>query len=177
MAYLFESETCSRCQGSGHYSFCQTYGTRCFKCAGAKIVLTKRGLAAQDYLSQLQTVAIADLKIGQLIECTSFTHGGQMYRYKAPVVSVEESSVSHVVSIVNGVKQPIVEYICIKTEHPKYGVSGLNTPKNGTMRYWPNTSENVVKALAYQATLTKSGTVRKNKAKVSAPSTDKSSEG
>src|SRR5207249_1748734 len=44
---FFESETCSRCGGSGHYSYCQRYGTTCFKCGGRTTVLTKRGEAAQ----------------------------------------------------------------------------------------------------------------------------------
>jgi hypothetical protein len=54
----------------------------------------------------------------------------------------------------------------IKTEHPKFGAGGLNTPSNATVRIWPNTQENIAKALEYQANLTKSGTVRKKTAKV-----------
>jgi hypothetical protein len=28
-------DTCSRCHGSGNYSYCQRYGTTCFKCGGS----------------------------------------------------------------------------------------------------------------------------------------------
>lgn len=28
-------DTCSRCCGSGHYSYCPDYGTTCFKCSGS----------------------------------------------------------------------------------------------------------------------------------------------
>jgi len=32
---------CSRCNGTGHYSSCQKYGTICFKCEGSKVQLPK----------------------------------------------------------------------------------------------------------------------------------------
>ena len=41
-------EPCSRCHGSGHYSFCEMYGTKCFGCMGHKeraAKLTKKILA------------------------------------------------------------------------------------------------------------------------------------
>jgi len=31
-------KTCNRCGGSGSYSYCQMYGTKCFGCAGAGMV-------------------------------------------------------------------------------------------------------------------------------------------
>ena len=33
--------TCSRCGGDGNYSYCQTYGTRCFQCAGRRESLAR----------------------------------------------------------------------------------------------------------------------------------------
>lgn len=67
MATLFESEACSRCGGSGHYSYCQMYGTTCFKCAGRKIVLTKRGAEAQRYFTERCSKRAADLKPGDKV--------------------------------------------------------------------------------------------------------------
>jgi hypothetical protein len=32
---LGHHETCTRCGGSGEYSYCQSHGTRCFKCGGS----------------------------------------------------------------------------------------------------------------------------------------------
>lgn len=32
---VIATRPCSRCGGSGHYSYCQMYGTRCFKCGGS----------------------------------------------------------------------------------------------------------------------------------------------
>ena len=162
MGYLFENETCSRCHGTGEYSYCAYYGKTCFKCHGSKVVLTKRGAAAQRFLDQLQTVSIKDLKVGALIECTGVTNGNGLFRYKAPVVSIGPSDqVKHVSSSTNGVPNPTVEYMLIKTEHPKFGAGGLNTPDNTTVRIWQNTKENIAKALEYQANLTKTGTPRK----------------
>src|ERR1035437_5573481 len=134
MGLLFENETCSRCGGSGNYSYCATHGTRCFKCHGLKVVLTKRGAVAQRYLVELQTVAMKDLKAGQVIECTGVLNGGGLYSYKAPIVSIEPSdSVKHVSSNTNGVQNETVEYIHIKTIHPKFGAGGLHTPQNGRL--------------------------------------------
>lgn len=50
-----ETVTCSRCCGSGNYSWCQRYGTTCFKCGGRKAVLTKRGAAAAALLDRLRS--------------------------------------------------------------------------------------------------------------------------
>ena len=68
-------ETCSRCGGSGHYSFNPIDGTRCFKCAGKGnlVPTSKKGLAEvlknaqaavesgalDTYLAKLRETAIA----------------------------------------------------------------------------------------------------------------------
>jgi hypothetical protein len=31
------NKTCTRCGGSGHFSYCERFGTTCFKCEGAKL--------------------------------------------------------------------------------------------------------------------------------------------
>lgn len=67
MATVFETETCSRCGGSGHYSYCQMYGTVCFKCGGSGKYYTKRGGVAHDYYVRLNTRSIAELKVGDYI--------------------------------------------------------------------------------------------------------------
>ena len=42
----FEVAHCTRCGGSGHFSYCQMYGTRCFQCVGSGKAYTDRGQAA-----------------------------------------------------------------------------------------------------------------------------------
>ncbi len=54
----YEREPCTRCHGSGNYSYCQSHGTRCFKCGGTGKQLTKRGRAAREYAtSRLEVTA------------------------------------------------------------------------------------------------------------------------
>jgi hypothetical protein len=42
----YEMKPCGRCGGSGSYSYCSMYGSRCFGCAGRKRVLTAAGAKA-----------------------------------------------------------------------------------------------------------------------------------
>lgn len=64
---LFEHAVCSRCGGSGEYSFNQIHGTRCYGCGGSGYKLTKRGRAAQSYLDALRKKPVEDVKVGDLI--------------------------------------------------------------------------------------------------------------
>lgn len=43
----FETKTCGRCGGSGHYSYNQMHGTTCYGCSGRKVVYSKAGAAAR----------------------------------------------------------------------------------------------------------------------------------
>jgi hypothetical protein len=50
----FETKTCTRCDGSGRYSFNMLDGDRCYGCSGKGVQLTKRGAAAREfYLASL----------------------------------------------------------------------------------------------------------------------------
>lgn len=64
----FETKTCGRCGGSGHYSFNLMYGTMCFGCKGSGIVFTKRGAEARRFYDESLTVAASDLQIGMGIK-------------------------------------------------------------------------------------------------------------
>ena len=59
-----EIQTCSRCHGSGNYSYNQIDGSRCFKCAGSGVVHTKRGAAAYLFLKNIRSVPVNTLKVG-----------------------------------------------------------------------------------------------------------------
>lgn len=64
---------CSRCGGSGSYSYCQMYGTVCFGCNGRKFTRTSRGSsilkAWTDYaLAELSDkVLVTDLAVGDKV--------------------------------------------------------------------------------------------------------------
>ena len=167
MALLFESTICSRCMGSGHYSYCYRYGTTCFKCHGQKYVLTKCGKVAQDYFLKLQTVTLADLKVGDVIKLDAMTHGGGMYSYRAPVISIEATDQTCTSgTTVDGITtMATYKYISVITDHPKYGKYNQMVFDNATFRLYPNKQENIDKALAFQSTLSKTGNVLKRGAK------------
>ena len=63
----YEIAHCTRCGGSGHYSFCQSHGTTCFKCSGTGWMLTKRGYATKMVLEALRTKPAAAVKVGDAI--------------------------------------------------------------------------------------------------------------
>jgi hypothetical protein len=44
---VFEMETCSRCGGTGRYSYNPFHGDVCFKCRGRKRTFTRNGAAAR----------------------------------------------------------------------------------------------------------------------------------
>lgn len=61
---IFETQACTRCGGSGNYSYCQMHGTVCFQCGGSKVQLTKRGHAAQVFYNNLLTKPASEFKVG-----------------------------------------------------------------------------------------------------------------
>lgn len=63
----FEHTTCSRCGGSGEYSYCLSYGTRCFKCGGAGWTFTARGQAAANLFVDSLKVRVEDVQVGQTV--------------------------------------------------------------------------------------------------------------
>src|SRR3954452_7150611 len=66
-SFTFEAESCSRCGGSGHYSYCQSHGTRCFKCGGHGLTLTKRGALAQNVYNELLKINAEDIQPGMKV--------------------------------------------------------------------------------------------------------------
>lgn len=67
----YESEPCSRCGGSGNYSYNQIDGTRCFKCRGCGVQYTRRGKAAQEKVQILResktTMLVEDVRAGMYL--------------------------------------------------------------------------------------------------------------
>ncbi len=164
MKTLFETEICSRCHGSGKHSFCERYRDICFKCAGNKSVFTKRGQIAREFLVKLLSKPANELKPGDRIKASGITHGGGMYTYTATVISVENSSPSHGSSLKNGIMVPYTrEMVSIRHISSKFGENGVSCAKDQMflIRNDPKHAEKLQQALEYQATLTKTGTVRK----------------
>lgn len=148
----FETEVCSRCLGTGHYSFNGTH-SRCYKCEGKNggRAYTKRGAAAKDFYLALRRKPAAVVAIGDKVRSE--------FIKQLTVVTIERYMPTFKRTI-NGV---LVE----PEEHFRFSnTAGLqmSVPVNGTVDVLPTVEENeamIAKALAYQETLTKKGTVHK----------------
>ena len=64
---VFETQTCTRCGGSGHYSFNLRDGTVCYGCGGKGWQHTRRGAAAHKFYNDLLTVPARSLEPGQRV--------------------------------------------------------------------------------------------------------------
>jgi hypothetical protein len=156
----FELMTCSRCGGSGNYSYCEAYGSRCFKCAGNKVCLTAKGKAAFLFYNESLLVSASSLVVGDLMQIDDFFKGK---KYFAAITEIKPSTSLR--KMADGSWESIG--IEISTEHPKYGASGLHTsPESLIIKGWDAAfkAEKLAEAMAYQASLTKAGTPRKGAA-------------
>jgi len=71
----FEKTECSRCGGSGHYSYCQRFGTVCFKCQGSGKQFSRKGNAArkaiEKFLEENYSKPIEEIVAGDKVKVTS----------------------------------------------------------------------------------------------------------
>lgn len=155
----FETEECSRCGGTGEYSYCPRFGRKCFKCLGHRRVYTKRGLAAREFLRSLRQRPVSQLKPGDTIKAFA---GWAVVKS----VTVEESRGA---SSVGGVMTPYVrDTYTVDADRAgvRVSVHGLSLDATFEVLFSEeDQARQVAEALAYQETLTKSGTPRKRTAK------------
>lgn len=159
----FESEVCSRCGGSGEYSYCLTYGKTCFKCHGRRHVLTKRGSAAQAYYVSLLSVPGSELKVGTVIQVKAFQRTPGFYAIERIGTGIQEGS-----SMVDGVMTPYRrEVIELETAILTDCIMADEFPTRMFRVQCDGDTKRAafVKALEYQETLTKEGKPRKRSAK------------
>ena len=155
-----ETLTCSRCGGDGRHSYCLMYGDVCFKCRGSGRVCTKRGQAAKDFLKTLRSKRANQFKVGELfyMESGPFSKGGFCEIESIQIVTAAEAQAkgnSYTVDTMD---------IHFTAASKMGGYSGLTAD---SMRRRALTAEEkaatMKQALDYQDTLTKQGTVRKNR--------------
>lgn len=162
MALLFESETCSRCGGSGQYSYCQRYGRTCFKCAGNKAVLTKRGAVAQAYYVDLLSMPVSELKTGMQIRDIGVTNNGDVFNQWLTVVSIEADT-----TLYNG--QLLPHYRCIIATTKRGERHNIAVPVTNKFRVAATMETKKAKlhlAIAYERSLNKQGKPDKTLAKI-----------
>ena len=146
---LFENDgQCWRCGGNGRIAaFSGIYGGICFRCHGAGAKLTKRGRAAQDFLNALRQRRAGDFKVGDLFYAEGFNAGSYSEPSKWVRIERIEADASGALNITGDKLQ-------------MFGVSPDRTLRAGFDA--ETKKQHIAQALAYQATLTKTGTVRKN---------------
>jgi hypothetical protein len=78
----FPVEECSRCDGSGQYSYCQRYGTTCFKCSGTGKQIIKKAQKAYieftAYVRSRKNCMAQDLSVDEMI-----SHDGKWWTLTA----------------------------------------------------------------------------------------------
>lgn len=157
----FETKVCSRCGGSGKYSFNLMHGTMCYGCNGSGIQFTKRGLAARQFFDESLTVPASELKVGMAIKESS---GWKNF--------------SVIQAIHHGTDKELGEKHCTSYSMGPAGDKQMILADTGRCKakFYPDCRVRVMHtdeekqakikiALEYQATLNANGTVRKRKTK------------
>ena len=151
---LFENTTCSRCGGAGRLPY-SVYGGVCFKCHGRGAVLTKRGRAAQDWFNAQREKPLEDFKPGDLI-------------YSDAIPCIGRRAEWHRVTAVKFLSGEEAGYVnrpelkCVNVECEKYTMGGFVGSSKARFGMTGEQKDDLRRrALAYQATLTKSGKVAK----------------
>jgi hypothetical protein len=144
---VYETETCTRCGGSGTFSFNQITGPRCFKCNGNKVVYTKRGEAARAYANKLRTLPVSDIEVGQRI------YWGRGGRCTVTAIDAPKRTGKRLVE-----DGPPVDLYSI-TVHGRGGLSIAFDASAIVRVEW--TLDMIKDVMEYQASLTKSGAKRR----------------
>lgn len=141
-----EVETCSRCSGSGHFSFHSERGTTCFKCHGRGTTLTKRGAAAQAFMFSLLTKKkiAREVAVGESALIYSSNFGVQ-------------KSFQNVVAVETRIDPIGREVTTIKTDRPGQLPLSMSSREEIVVTTGVNAGDALAKAIEFQATLTKSG--------------------
>lgn len=67
----FETTDCTRCAGTGNYSYNPMHGTRCFKCAGRKVQISRAGAAARkawDAVMDTMARPVEEIQVGSRVK-------------------------------------------------------------------------------------------------------------
>lgn len=156
-----ESETCTRCGGTGKFSRCQQYGDTCFRCRGKRITLTDRGAAAAKYLTALRSKPASEIAIGDVVwdDCY-FAPGWMTVTAVGPYM--EPVALTGGETRARGMQIDGVDKKTGKERGLCRGIGGdtmIRVAQSAEQR-----AATLAAAVAYQATLTKGGKVRKVRA-------------
>lgn len=143
----FDGVTCSRCGGSGNYSFNLMHGSKCYGCGGTGRKLTKRGHAALEFWNNLRTRKVSDLKVGDLIQFDMFS-----YKVFARIESIEPDPLNPGVIIISGTRKKTGERMGFGTYPNATVTAGFTAEEKADM---------IRRTVEYQNSLTADGKPRK----------------
>jgi len=105
MGFLFETKSCSRCGGSGRYSFNLMNGDRCCGCGGTGLQHTKRGSAARAFFHKSLEKPLSEVKVGDYILFDTSMFGGPERWCKVEAIEAGQSPY-----IINGGRDESIRY-------------------------------------------------------------------
>jgi hypothetical protein len=174
-ADVFETDICSRCLGTGEYSYNPRDGKRCFGCGGRKTRLTKRGAAAKALWRTLNSTPLEHVKVGERIldsirgwatveAITSNAvdqSSGRMFPVGDPRIDEALARGAATKPSRHQGKPYVTVYEGINVKTTKIGI-GAADPSETVLVHSPDTQVAILKTVAeYQLTLTKTGKPRK----------------
>lgn len=115
------------------------YGTKCFKCFGTGAMLTKRGHEAQIFYKKTLSIPIENIKVGQSILIDTHSKWAKVINIKLK-------------------EDGMISLLC--NEYGFYGYKGSSVRIRHTKK---EKQIKITAALEYQSTLTKKGTIKKDK--------------
>ena len=91
MGIRFETTECTRCLGSGTYSYNAMHGRVCFKCKGRKTILTANGARAREFymdnVTAVRRARASMVEVGDLVRVT-WDYLGTLYTGHRRITSV-----------------------------------------------------------------------------------------
>lgn len=158
----FETTDCGRCSNTGRIpTFSHVAGGVCFGCGGKGFRFTKRGEAANNFFNESLKVTAGSLQVGDLIRCEDFFRGKVWF---APIVEIGELRFVGKSLQQDGSWKDFFGFD-ITTEDEKHGRNGIGgaTAEYLIRKAWSAEAkaEKLAAALAYQASMTKTGSKRR----------------
>ena len=153
----FDKIDCTRCGGTGTHSYNAMHGNRCFGCNGVGYKLTKRGKMAMQYLAAMRAIPNDQICIGDEVLYSQGTASTTAF-YKVRSIWIGPGSE------VGYPTQP--ECVILILWHEFHGMASNLMARGKLVRKGFTIAEKESqrdKALAYQATLTKTGKPRATK--------------
>lgn len=157
----FETETCTRCGGSGEYSYCQMYGKTCFKCGGSGKQFTKRGAAANAYLRAKRMRPASEVALGKWLRMDGVPGFSKSQNFKVDTIYTRLNASK---SLQPDGTWKVYNHLVFEGNDKRGERCGIHTFPDAEIRILPTKEEaaqQIADAVAYQATLTKDGKVSK----------------